>query len=175
MRIAGISALVGFSLLAACTTGDSPTNTNTLGIQCSAELTVSGSFTASQPRPDDNADGCWPIGTWTFTAQLVDGMNSCSPAPTPLPQYQFEGTLSPDPNDPEGPQLQTFTFTTDPTVNNTVKVTEGGSGSCSGDLELYSADGKQVWVLRPEVDTIDATSTISGDGEFRIYDTDQWN
>ena len=175
MRIAGISAWIGLSLLAAaCTTGDPGSGTNdTRGILCSAQMSVTGSFMASAPRPSDNQDGCWPVGMWTFSASIT--ANTCSPAPMPLGQYQFEGDLETDPSDPTGPQLETFKYDTDPSdARAVVKVTEGGSGSCAGELDLYSADGKQVWVLRPETDTIDAMTTISGDGEYRTYDSDQW-
>lgn len=177
MRIVGISAWIGLSLLAAaCTTGDNgPGNNDTRGIQCSAQFSVTGSFTASAPRPADNTDGCWPVGMWTFSAAMMDGTNTCSPAPMPLGQYQFEGDLEADPSDPGGPMIETFKYDTDPSdARAVVKVTEGGSGSCAGELDLYSTDGKQVWVLRPEIDTIDPMSTISGDGEYRTYSTDQW-
>jgi hypothetical protein len=176
MRPAGLNAFLGLSMLSvvACTTGDTPNPTNdTRGIQCSATFTVTGTFAASAARPADNLDGCWPVGMWTFNATLMDA-GKCSPTPVPLAQYQFQGTLEQDPADPTGPQLETFAYLTDPNVRNHIGVNEGGAGSCEGELDLYSDDGKQVWLLKPETDTINPMTTISGSAEFRIYDTDQW-
>ena len=182
MRIAGISVSIGLSLaVAACTSGDeSPPNGDTRGITCQDNFTITGNFVLSSMsgsgRPADNLDGCWPVGMWTFTVALDTTMsNTCSPAPTPLPQYQFEGDLEPDSNDPGGPPIETFKYDTDPTDMYTIiKVTEGGSGSCEGEVDLYSTDGTQMWLLKPEIDTIDPMSTISGNGEFTIYTMDQW-
>ena len=177
MRIAGISALVGLSLAAACTSGDSsPPNNDTRGIQCTTNFTLTGSFTASQPRPADNTDGCWPVGMWTFSAALDTTMtNSCMPQPTPLQSYAFEGDLTPDTNDPTGPELEVYTYDTDPTDQMIIlKVSEGGSGSCQGELDLYSTDGTQVWLFKPETDTIAATTTISGYAIYTVYGSDQW-
>lgn len=145
---------------------------------CAWEFTLTGSFTASAPRPADNQDGCWPVGVWKFTATSAgaptDGTPGCSPQPTPLAGgYQFHGGLETDPNDPQGPPLETFTYDTDPSVTNTVKVTEGGSGSCAGELDLFSTDGKQVWVFQPETDTTAATTTISGQAEYGEFRTSQ--
>lgn len=166
MRTAGLIAL---ACSAACTTGDGSTTTDNRGIQCSAAMTVTGSFAQSTPRPADNPDGCWPIGMWTFTAAMTS--NDCSPAPVPLPQYQFQGSWGPDPSDPTGDNIETFTYVTDPNAMVIVKANEGGAGSCAGDLSIFSPDGKQVWSLRPE---LFLDNTISGDGEFRVYNTDQW-
>ena len=52
-----------------------------------------------------------------------------------------------------------------------MKVSEGGSGLCEGELSIYSADGKTVWLLKPE---LNADNTITGDGEYGQYSTDQW-
>jgi hypothetical protein len=175
MRPAGLNAtlFLGLASLVACTTGDPNTNNDTRGITCAATFTVAGTFTASAARPADNLDGCWPIGMWTFTATMTDA-GGCSPAPVPLGQYQMEGTLVQNPEDPTGPMLEAFDYVTDPNVRSRVGANEGGSGSCEGELDLYSADGKQVWLLKPETDTIDAMTTISGSGEYRTYTTDQY-
>ena len=171
MRTAGLSVLFGLSITTvACTTGDTGTGGVTQGIQCSAALIVTGTFVQGEARPVTNPNNCWPIGMWTFTAALDTSMpTACSPAPVPLPQYQFSGTTVLDPQ--TGDELQVFTYLTDPTINNIAKANQGGVGSCEGDLSLYSADGKQVWSLKPEM-FLD--NTISGLGEFRVYDKDQW-
>lgn len=175
MRPAGLNAtlFLGLASLVACTTGDPNTNNDTRGITCATEFSVAGTFQASAARPSDNLDGCWPIGMWTFTATMTSN-SGCSPTPVPLPQYQMQGTLVQDPDDPTGPMLESFSYVTDPTARARVQVNEGGSGSCEGELDLYSADGKQVWMLKPETDTIDAMTTISGSGEYRTYTSDQY-
>ena len=139
------------------------------GIQCSAMFTVTGSFVQSDPRPADNPDGCWPVGMWTFTAQAVPNTNTCDPTPVPLPQYQMQGTATTDPT--TGEYDESFSYVTDPSAHVIVKANEGGSGSCEGDLSIYSADGKQVWSLKPE---LNLDFSIVGAGEFDIYDTNQW-
>jgi hypothetical protein len=66
-------------LLGACLVGDGsiddgddpvnvPPNDNPNAVRCSAGFQISGSF-AGAARPTDVA-GCWPVGTWTFTATL---------------------------------------------------------------------------------------------------------
>lgn len=52
-----------------------------------------------------------------------------------------------------------------------VKVSQGGSGLCAGSVELYSTDGKTVFNLRPE---LNSDNSITGDGEYAIFATDQW-
>jgi hypothetical protein len=69
-----------------------------------------------------------------------------------------------------------FTYMTDPTVHNHVKTSAGG-GIREGNLELFSADGTQVWNLSPVLtaqSTDMTTGTIGGQFEFNIYPTDQW-
>ena len=173
MRIARLTALIGLSLLGACTTGNPPPDPT--GRLCSMHYSLSGSFTASQARPANNTDGCWPVGTWTFTAKVdTTQSNTCSPAPMTLPSYQFEGDLATDPNDPMGPPVETFKYDTDPTATDVVvKVTEGGAGSCAGELDLWDSPCKHVWVFQPETDTIDAMTTLSGQAEYNEFSSAQ--
>jgi len=170
-RFTGASALrVGLlaGLLAAgCGVGNDGgfQGTNTLGRICSASLTITGSFEQGMAKPAD-VNGCWPVGTWTFSAAIAS--NDCDTAPTFLPQYQFkvDQTLDADGN-PE----QSFTYLTDPNSHFRVKVTSGGAGQCEGELDLYSTDGTEVWILHPEL--YDDLSVL-GDGEYSLYDSDQW-
>ena len=67
--------------------------------------------------------------------------------------------------------LQSFTYTTDPNAHSIVKVSAAGNAMCEGELSLYSADGKQVWNLKP---WLNADNTITGEGEYDLYGTDQW-
>ena len=173
MKTTYLGGVIGLALFAACAGpldpgpgGPSPART------CSADFTISGTFTATAPRPAANLDGCWPIGTWKFTAAAVAGSDTCSTPPVPLAGgYQFEGDLVTDQSDPQGPPIETFTYDTDPSVMSAAKVTEGGAGSCSGELDLYSADCTKVWEFQPETDTTDPTTTISGQAEYSEYRT----
>lgn len=173
MKLTYLGGVLGLALFAACAGPLDPgTGGPTPERLCSAQFRLAGTFTATAPRPAENQDGCWPIGTWKFTATPVAGSDTCSAAPVPLAGgYQFEGNLETDSADPSGPPIETFTYDTDPTVMSAVKVTEGGSGSCSGELDLYNADCTKVWVLQPETDSTGATSTISGQGEYSAYAT----
>jgi hypothetical protein len=151
-----------------CTTGDTSMPPNPNGRVCTTTLTAAGSFapTVSTPPPTGWV-GCWPAGTWTFQMAVV--MNDCTPAPTPLAQYQFIGIQELDANG--DPIVDKFNYLTDPTVNYIAKVSQEGAGLCEGELDLYSADGKQVWTLKP---VLQADNTLIGDGEFGIFDTNQW-
>jgi len=66
--------------------GDPPISTPPAR-SCTAQFTTAGTFAYSTPPPTGYT-GCWPIGTWTFTATRV--MNDCSPEPMTLPQYQIK-------------------------------------------------------------------------------------
>ena len=43
-----------------------------------------------------------------------------------------------------------------------VKVSQGGDGLCEGELNLFSANGKEVWIIKPE---LYADKHLGGDGE----------
>ena len=164
MRLVG--ALL-FIATVGCTNGDTPPMAN--GRQCGATLSAMGTF-APDPAatPDPNGTGCWPAGTWTYQMAIV--MNDCSPAPTFLPQYQVKGVQTLDMNG--DPVVNTFTFLTDPGSTRTIlKVSEGGSGLCEGEFDIYSADGKTVTLMKPE---LNADNTLTGDGEYAVYSSDQW-
>ena len=52
-----------------------------------------------------------------------------------------------------------------------MKVSQGGAGLCEGELQIFSADGKTVWLLKP---SLYADNSILGDGEFAIFAENQW-
>jgi hypothetical protein len=170
MRLAGISAF--FILATGCGVGDDvgrtmTTDPNPNGRVCGATLATSGSFTpdAANPPPTDY-EGCWPVGMWTFTVTVAD--NTCSTSPAPLSQYQMKGIVMPDQN---GDPLPEMTYVTAPGPRVIAKYSEGGSGLCEGELDLYSDDGTKVWLLKPE---LNADNTITGDGEYGEFTTDQF-
>jgi hypothetical protein len=146
------------------------TTPDTIGRQCTMQMTVTGTFAESTPAPpneDGTAyQGCWPIGVWTFQAQPGD--TDCDVAPAPLGQYQFKVELK---LDSDGLEYQSNSYMTDPSVRNRVKVSQGGDGLCEGELDLYSADGKEVWIIKPE---LYADKHLGGDGEYSLHKTDQW-
>ena len=160
MRLLGVCSIV---FAAACTTGDVPPPPN--GRICSTTYTVSGSFVPGT-APPMNWTGCWPVGTWTFAAAQAD--NDCGTPGMVLPQYQILGVQVLDEN---GDPNYSMSYLTDPTVMNICKVSEGGSGLCEGELDLYSTDGTQVMLLKPE---LNADNTVTGDGEYSLYGSDQW-
>ncbi len=41
-----------------------------LGIICEAVFNLTGTFVAGTPGRPADVTGCWPVGEWTFTAQL---------------------------------------------------------------------------------------------------------
>lgn len=155
--------------LVACTSGDAP-QTNTIGRQCSAMLTLAGSFVQTSARPVGSdgmpITGCWPIGTWTFSATL--GENDCSDTPVLLPKYVFTGTEG---SDSDGDYTESFAYTTDPSAMTIVKVTEAGNGLCEGELDIFSSNGLDEWDFSP---FLNPDNSIDGQGLYSEYTTDQW-
>ncbi len=197
MRVAGkIVAFLG-STLVACTTGSSSSGgglttdakpgppseaaMNQEGIVCSTFYSSAGTFVPNTAEPPPaNFTGCWPIGAWTFSLTINTntstggGTDTCATAgkePTPLAQYQFTGATGSDGN---GNPTENFSYTpqaSDPNVHTTIKVTEGGSGVCEGNLSLYDTTGEKVWSLSPE---LNADNSITGGAEFDLYQSNQW-
>jgi len=177
-RLAGISAVFVGLIITGCSVGNDPagggsgsgsgSGSDTGGRMCTAQMTASGSFApnTATPPPTDWT-GCWPAGTWTFKMAVTT--TDCSPAPTPLAQYVFTGEQDLDMNG--DPVVDKFTYVTDPSVRNIVKVSQEGNGLCEAEVDLYSADGKTVWTLKP---VLQADNTLTGDGEYAVFDTDQW-
>ena len=176
MKRAGLLAIC---ILAACGVGEDPlpgsgsgsgSDQNTLDRVCTSTLSITGLFQrgdAPPLNPDGTAyEGCWPIGTWTFMAKVET--NDCATAPTMLPQYSFIGTVTTDPQ--TGDPLQDFAYS-DPSAHAIVKVSAASNAQCEGELGLYSADGKQVWNLKP---WLNLDNTIGGEGEYDLYNSDQW-
>lgn len=133
---------------------------------CVANLSTSGTFEVDASADPSVSSGCRPWGTWTFTTAIVS--NNCTPAPT-VQQYKFKVTQKLD--DVGDPLPNEYTYLTDPAARSMVKVSQGGSGLCAGSVELYSTDGKTVFNLRPE---LNSDNSITGDGEYAIFATDQW-
>lgn len=171
MRKAGACMLFGI-LVGACGVGEDggPVDTDDrnekLGILCNAEYSVTGTFAAGTPaRPIEVPTGCWPVGTWTFTASSMTS-NECGAAPTQLATtYSFRvdrvmGTNGWD---------ETYTYLGDTARLYRLKVSEGGGGECEGGLELYNADGTEFWNLKPAL----TGTAISGFAEYAKYDSDQ--
>ncbi len=146
--------------------GGSDDRDQVLGIECNATFKTTGTFVLGAPQPAD-VDGCWPVGTWTFSA-TVD-TNECGTPPALLPQYQFKVERL---SDSLGDPVDAYTFLTEPSAHHRLKVSSGGGGLCEGGLEIFSEDGKQYWNFKP---ALEADLSIDGFGEYALYTTDQWN
>jgi hypothetical protein len=161
-------------------TGGSDDRTK-LGIVCSASFKVNGTFTPGTPgRPIDPdttlpLTGCWPVGTWTFTATMAK--NECPTAPSVLPSYSFKVDRV------EGVDMQGLvdSYTNMTAVGDLqwhLSVSSNGQG-CEGNFELGSADGKAYWNMQPVLAnplnaTDPPTTTITGNGDYDLYNTDGW-
>ncbi|HEX2690137.1 MAG TPA: hypothetical protein VHN14_26160 [Kofleriaceae bacterium] len=156
------------------------------GIVCSASFKINGTFApipAGSPgaRPQDPEDptkllaGCWPAGTWTFTAAVAD--NQCPTAPAVLPSYSFKVDRM------EGADMQglvdTYTNTTSVgAMQWHLSVSSNGQG-CEGNFEFGTMDGKDYWnmqpvLLNPPNATDPPTTTITGQGDYDEYNNDGW-
>jgi hypothetical protein len=136
-----------------------------LGMElCEATLALTGTYVQGNAPPTGFPGGCWPDGTWTFTATMTN--NTCTSAPTLEAQYQFKVVEDMDFND-------TITYVNDPTnMYVATKISGGEGGVCVGAFMIFSADGKTVWNLRP---AMQADNSINGQGDVRVYDADQRN
>jgi len=200
MTKAGISFVL-CALLGACGVGDegddgvTPTDPNPLRLQCSAGITITGTFTESvtNPRPPDVNDptqlqgGCWPVGTWNFTAAVDpaadvlditgDGVGDrCgevagTTAPTFESSYSFSVDRVDDPANDGIVETYQYIGTSPNFVS--IKVSEGGGGDCEGIMEFKSTDSKSWWVFNPVICTsagcVSPSNTISGKGDFTVY------
>ncbi|HVK89178.1 MAG TPA: hypothetical protein VM513_33885 [Kofleriaceae bacterium] len=160
-------------LLGACSVGDDggdlltgvDDRDDTLGIVCNAMFKVTGSFTPGTPaRPVEVPTGCWPVGTWTFSASI--DTNECPTPPALASTYAFRV----DRTDPDGDGwVESYTYMGDQAMLYKVGVSEGGGAECEGGLELYSVDGTEYWNFKP----MQGGTTINGFGEYAKYETSQ--
>jgi hypothetical protein len=170
-RLAGILSIAALGLgLAACdtgTAGDDVQGDDTEDrITCMADLDLTGSFAIGYPQPAE-ISGCWPIGTWTFTATVVN--NTCTDTPTLEPSYAFRVDRDTGSADPDYMWLYSITSPAQGDAHNAVKVSSGGGGLCEGGMQIYSSDGKQEWNLHP---SLNADASLDGIGTFQIHTTD---
>ncbi len=163
-RPLGILAGITLSLAASGCVGGALSgdeNRNELGIQCEAGLKLDGTFTASVAQPID-VFGCWPVGTWRFTATVTS--SDCSAAPALEQEYIFEVTRDVE-------EAYRISYLNNPTSPNLkMKVSGDGGGICSGGFEVFSADGKTVTNLKP---VLQASGVLAGHGEYIVYDRPQ--
>jgi hypothetical protein len=133
-----------------------------LGIVCEAQVAISGRLAGGARRPSD-VFGCWPVGTWAFSATIES--TDCASPPALEPSYAFSVARDSD-------QIESYRFLTDPAREGVkVKVTSGGSGLCEGGLMIWSADKKTLVNLKP---TLKADGTIAGNGEIELYSQPQF-
>ena len=160
--------LIGLTLaLGGCLSGPSAESAaadrqQQLGIICEAQVELAGHFQPGAARPSD-VFGCWPVGTWTFSAAVES--TDCASAPALEPEYAFSVTRDAD-------QIEAYRFLNEPTRDGVkLKVTSGGSGLCEGGLMIYSADRKTLVNLKP---TLHADGTVTGNGEIELYARPQY-
>lgn len=171
-------ALVGLGLLGACSVGGDDgggdddglmtgidDRDDALGIVCNATFKLTGTFTPGTPaRPAEIPTGCWPVGTWSFTAAI--DTNECPSAPALEASYAFRV----DRTDPNGEGwTESYTYMGNQEMLFKLGVSEGGSAECQGGLELYSLDGTEYWNFKP----MQGGTTIEGFGEYAKYKTSQ--
>lgn len=177
VRNAG-ACIVFVSLVGACGVGDeggmpiTEDPEDVLGILCSADYTVKGTWTAGTPMRDANSPtGCWPVGTWTFTAEMTS--NQCSSEPTQLEtQYSFrvDRMMNPDPEMDIGWE-DSYTYLGNEDYLFRLKVSSGGGGDCEAHVQLYGADGTDYWNLKPAL--FDDNNVLTGVGEYLKFREDQ--
>jgi hypothetical protein len=131
-------------------------------------------------RPNDidtgmPVTGCWPAGTWTFTAK-VDS-NECKTPPAVLASYSFRVDRMDEPNG-QGLVENYANLTTVNGLQWHIAVSSNGAG-CEGNFEFGTADGKQYWhmqptLLNPTPPSTTPSLTLSGSGDYALYNNDAW-
>lgn len=180
-RLSLVSLLGGAT---ACGVGDDALPSTPEPRICTANLTLSGTFTlgatapdvvnndTGQPPGDGQPDimGCWPTGTWTWTVAIAD--TTCASPPALEASYSFRTDYTTDANgDPE------YAYTLLAPQRSTgfrLKVSSGGGGLCEGALELFSDDGKESWILQPALDTFNTNGPLTGVGEYAQWRESQY-
>ncbi len=194
MLKAGAFTVATLLLGTACGVGDDggPTvdNKGMNGLQCTTTYTTKGSVKNVPAIPDNDGDGqpdilgCWPSGTWTFTATESGGdgvVPACSPAGKIEPQYEVAITYGCYPAGkscaPTAPPENAGEYgfdvqmVTQVPLRNHLKYSSGGGGLCEGIFEFYSDDGKSLWNFHP---VLAADSSLAGQGEFQRFDANQY-
>ncbi|HEU0029561.1 MAG TPA: hypothetical protein VFQ53_02935 [Kofleriaceae bacterium] len=157
--------------------GDPDPNPNRL--KCTAAFTLSGTFTEGSPARPVGQGGCWPVGTWTFTATVNNtadvlditgdgqgdrcGEVSGTTPPTVESSYSFQVNRVEDPS-MDG-LVESYNYLGSSPDFLRVHVSEGGAGDCEGTMEFVSQDAKQWWIFKPD----QAGTTINGSGEYNLY------
>lgn len=155
------------SLMVACGVGSDPApgpgNTDDVDerIQCTAELTMAGTFTAAAAL--DPTMGCQPAGTWNVTATVAD-MGTCTSVPLKASYvYTVAGM---------GHQSSiTYSGTGDETA---LQISAGGDGSCKASFEHIASGGAgfnqfELGPTIPEPASAVTTLTIGGSGTYNLW------
>jgi hypothetical protein len=148
---------------------------------CAAAFTLTGTFTpGATPRPTDPdtglpLTGCWPIGTWNFTAKVdTASPNTCATAPAVLPSYSFKVERTADPASPtETIQTITSLMTLTGGMQYHIAMSSNGQG-CEGSFEFGTADGKDYWNMKPVLAKDPAATAITGGGDYVEYKGNSW-
>ena len=187
MRIVGANVLfVALTATAACGVGGDdgggmimqppPVNDGQI---CNATLAITnGTFTpGTTPRPTDPdtglpITGCWPVGTWTFSASVAS--NQCQTMPTVLPSYSFKVErmlVTPDGTDTQ--QVLTNLTNLSGGMQSHLAVSSNGQG-CEANFELGSMDGTQYWNMQPTLAKDPGVTTLGGSGDYTLYKVNGW-
>ncbi|MBK7534061.1 MAG: hypothetical protein IPI49_01570 [Myxococcales bacterium] len=178
--VATLSSVLG---LASCGLGDASEDLD--AVVCQTSIAITGTFTpgtkpADFPTEPLDPNSCWPVGKWSFTVTKTDnpeGAPKECAAVTFESKYDFDVVrVAVDPvTKAETPSYDGFdkvTYLTAPTANTRSKISQGGSGSCAGIFEIFTADGKTIYNLHPALNPL--TNTLTGNGEVVTYEANQW-
>lgn len=128
---------------------------------CSATLATSGSLTPPGTPPAADA-GCIPTGEWTVNVTVAD-MGDCTDVPINA-AYHFTVTELPDEAGYD------YTWDDDPAnMNVDMKITQGGPGDCEANFAMFSDDGTQYILLKPN----ERDLVLDGQGEYELWSKSQ--
>jgi hypothetical protein len=183
---ATFALLCGLSVVTACDVGGgdgdggdgtmTPDPNNPNRYACTSGYTITGTFAPSGTRPAE-VGGCWPAGTWTFSAAIDpayeavditgDGVgDKCldSDMPTLAATYSITVTKV---KDAEGRWDETVTYNGDMAELNRIKISEGGNRECTAGIELFLNDDYDFVNLAPTQDFEE--TNLLGKGDFKRF------
>jgi hypothetical protein len=182
MRTTGL-LFTSLLLVGACGVGDEETNTPDERL-CQAQLAITGTFTMSAPVPDlvnndtqmappdgqPDFTGCWPTGTWAFTAS-VESSTCGTGLPVPAQEYRFTTTYMQATDGSGGQYDYTLVSPALQMGEYRLKVSSGGGGLCEGIMELYLDGAKKAWTLHPALNVFNQSGPLTGVGEYGEFET----
>jgi hypothetical protein len=129
-----------------------------LGIICETTLNLMGTFTEGMAQPAEY-HGCWPVGTWAFSAEV--DFQGCDPQPSVDATWVYSVERVED--------VDRVSFVADPGAERVnLKISTAGDGLCHGQFDHFGEDN----VVHTFRATLQEDGSITGFGAYSVYSED---